>query len=618
LPGFDRSKSKEEVGEEVLKILEEVSDVYLATVKTMYEESPLPFKLKRGISNKEAEKLKTGETYNKIISTSTDETTAKSFSEYGDSALLNITTDGNVPFINVTNFFGAENLDRYENEYILAPFAQVKSSTFRSNWQGYKYYDVELTKPEMKAFEEGEKGKLEEQIKKNFVDIIEIGKKYIKLEDESKLYFGQFQKYSGSEARFCKEKYDETSKEASAIKQKITEFGKIMRYYAQGLCVEKEKEFKLAKKINDENKYHIMLEKRKQEKEARINAYKTEFNDLGKKFSEIMDLAPKRISTKCQALKDEEMKYNIIANKIGISFNLIVHNEQIEPNIEKISQNISNMKDKIEEYQRDGFNAEDSAKSTKTKMNGFCKKAKRVQENEKVLDEYIKGYSKDALSEIKKGVDEKVQQTIKNEKLKLLTNKKQELMNKKISWFGRLRGLGKLRDLELQNINLEEQILRNSTITQKSTYSIRDSLADLRAFSKKEFDGKNTEDMQNLIDNVKQCFGFNDKEVENRANMKLNSVPMVAVENPNKKVRTSKKIANARERNKILAQEVSQVYNSGIKNNLDQYRYNPSSNLNQIYETIKEIALDTVVENEHKNNIIQKPDNNQFLTKGAC
>jgi hypothetical protein len=206
----------------------------------------------------------------------------------------------------------------------------------------------------------------------------------------------------------------------------------------------------------------------------------------------------------------------------------------------------------------------------------------------------INKYAEEALNDTKKGVDERIQNEIKNTKLKLLAIKKQEVMNRKISWFGKLRGLDKLKNLDLENINLEEQILMNTNLQVKENYSIQDSLADMRAFSIQELNGQNTQGMQDIINSVKQVFKINDFEIDNRAKMKLNSVPMV-INEQNKKVKTSEKIANANNRKTMLMQELNSRYQPYGRNN-NFAVVSQSQGLNEFYRTLHRTIEQTTIE----------------------
>lgn len=618
LPGINPDKTKEEAGEEVLSALENAADVYSAMVKNMYDE-PAPYKLMRGTSNDEVRNLHAGSKYNRILSTTTNETTAKSFGRYGNAAFLRIVPGADIPFINVDEFVGRENLDRYESEYILAPFTQIKSLNFRSDWDGYKYYDIELEKPKMQEFKEGEKQELQAQIRENFVNIIEKGKELESLEDKYQWLLSRRGEDAEDRAYLSKEK-ENVLKKISEISPEVKAFEELMNKYVQGLFVEREKEFKLAYDMNREEEARIWREEAKRRQAERIQEKSKEFGNLKNRFNMVMDKVPDTYTSQYYALKDEEMKYYNMAKLLGIPFNMRVENNRIEPNISQISQNIETMKHKIETLQQGSFDDEKSAISATDKMQEFGGIATNVRVNENLLMDTVRDYSEEAMFETKKELDKKIQDTIKSTKLKLLDRKKQELQNRKISWFGRIRGLGKLRDIELANVTLEEQILRNSSVKVKGEYSVQDSLADMRAFSIRELGGQYTEEMENIISGVKSVFGVHEDVIEDRARRKLNAVPMVIVDRKNR-VRTSEKIANAEKRNESLRAEFADAYNSYDFN--EAYRQSgKNQSLERFYNLMEDTVNITRVENgENERGISQtidgkeQKDNNDYGVK---
>lgn len=309
LHGLDTksTKTKEEIGEEALEALESAADVYSAMYKNMYEEQP-PTKLMRGTSDDEARQLYAGGQYNRIISTTTDEITAKSFGRYGNAAFLRIIAGYDIPFINVDTFVGRENLDRYESEYILAPFTRIKSSTFRSNWNGYKYYDVELEKPQLREFEEGEKERFQVEIREKFADIIEKGKELKQLKNKYEWLStvpGNDAEDRAAIARDRKEVRDKID----ALMPEIRAFESIMHQYTQGLFVEREREFKIAYEVNRAEEMRIWKEELQAKQAESIKNQQKAFAESKVKFHGIMDKSPDILTAQYNDLKIQEMNF---------------------------------------------------------------------------------------------------------------------------------------------------------------------------------------------------------------------------------------------------------------------------------------------------------------------
>lgn len=95
-------RTEEEQISIIMQSVEDLANVYSAMCK--YGNGRLPFTLMRGTSVREADRLYKGKTYDKILSTTTDKTTAMSFGDARGPALLRITTGDGIPYIDVTDF----------------------------------------------------------------------------------------------------------------------------------------------------------------------------------------------------------------------------------------------------------------------------------------------------------------------------------------------------------------------------------------------------------------------------------------------------------------------------------------------------------------------------------
>ncbi len=602
LPGMDK-QIKGDAGEEVLSMIENAGMVYSAMLKSMYEYTP-PYKLMRGTSNKEISRLSKGSVYNRMLSTSTDERTAKSFGRYGDAAFLRIIPGPDIPFINVDEFIGRENLNRYENEYILAPFTKVSSNTFRSDWNGFKYYDVKLDKPEMRAFEDGEKEKLSQEIKEKFTDVVEKGKRMLAIYDRLELCQERLRVISDKEERkyysdMQKANYDEMF----ALSPEISDFEDKMNRYVQGIFEEREREVKEAHDITKQEEERLAKEAYEKRQKELIDESTKQIKEDAPKVISTFQRAPDMLKNTYNSLKNEESRYSQMADILGVPFSLHIPGENIEENLEKLSKNVEDIKTRIDEITGTTFETSKSAMEAVSTLNNYQQKSETVKDNQNVSYNTVKQYSDEATFELKKGVDESVQRTILSTKYKLLQARRREVEGRKISFFGRIRGLGKLKDIELQNIDLEEKILRNTKIQSKSEYSVQDALADMKVFSIRELDGQNTEEMNQLSKRIRRVFGVHDNIIEMRAQEKMRSVPMVMTD-IKKRVRTSEKIRRAEQRNSNLQAELADTQNSfGQNPGFGAYRRSEAiQNLERILDDTVKI---TMTQDDRPENIIE-------------
>lgn len=287
-----------------------------------------------------------------------------------------------------------------------------------------------------------------------------------------------------------------------------------------------------------------------QEERDAIAVKGEEFATVKPKTIEDLTAVESAFSTSYDKLKEEASNYEQQASILGISFNMTLESTGISNGLANISFNIEEIKRQIEEKGANPFETSKDAISAANFTTHYGQRAEAVKEDVLALYDISRQYAEEATFELKKGVDGRVQDVIKRTKLRLIAMKKQELQGKKISWLGRLRGLDKLRDIELENLNLEEQLIANTPIQQKGSYSIVDSLAELKAFSARELNKQNTQEMDDILTATGQIFSVDERTLSAKVNQKLNSNLMVL--DPKRRVSTATKIHKAEEKRQGL------------------------------------------------------------------
>ena len=341
LLGFDEDKTPEEVGEEVLSSIDKIAQVYLAMCKysSNYQS---PYRVIRGSSVREAERIKKSKTYDKIISTTTDQTIARSFANVYDPAVLRIKIDEGMPFIDVTDLVGKEKLNRYEDEYLFPPFSKIKSMGFTSNFRECSYYDLSIEKPELRPFKDGEKEAFANTIKKDFFRILRLGEERQNLIDEYER-LAKVQTTDREDQKYIRERLSEILDKTGQISKEQEKFSEIIKNYVQGLCLEKEKEFVEAKEAVEKETIRIQEEKQKKEQEAKRKESIYVINSIFSKNSARASLIIKKIDSQYGALKKEESISSKIADSFGFRFELPIDHASIEKTLLHIKANIEEL-----------------------------------------------------------------------------------------------------------------------------------------------------------------------------------------------------------------------------------------------------------------------------------
>ena len=598
LLGFDEDKTPEEVGEEVLSSIDKIAQVYLAMCKYSSNHQS-PYRVIRGSSVREAERIKKSKTYDKIISTTTDQTTARSFANVYNPAVLRIKIDEGMPFIDVTDLVGKENLDRYEDEYLFPPFSKIKSMGFTSNFRECSYYDLGIEKPELRPFKDGEKEEFANTIKKDFFRILRLGEERQNLIDEYER-LAKVQTTDKEDQKYIRERLSEILDKTNQISKEQEKFSEIIRNYVQGLCSEKEKEFLEAKDIIDQDNIRAK-EKQEQEKEEADRKSTTNYvnREIAKLSAQIQSFSSK-IDSLYQALKKEESIFQKIADSFGFKFEFPIDHASIETSILHIKNSIKEMEKRIKQIELDKNASKEDATKCAQKVNQYKYKVENIRKLINNLNELIEKYKQECSFATKKGIDEASDSIIKRSRYKALLDKKAEIEGRKISWFGKIRKLNKLKDLELENISLQIEALKAMSSPLKSKYSIHDTLSDIMVFSINELGGQKTPEMTKFEAIVGKFFKVDEQAVNTLATKKLHDYPMV-LEPTKKKEKTSRKIARLIDKNTRLRNDISRNGANYWKNSNRSYEARQTVNT-QITKMFKSIEQTSYLPDDSNNN----------------
>lgn len=593
LIGVDSQEKKTdaEIGEEVLSYFEKSALIYSAMLKNSHKQKA-PYSLVRGTSVKEAEALREGIAVDRILSTTTDEDVAKGrFTDPKGPAVLRISVAEDVPFIDINEFMKDEDRNGFEREkeYILAPFAKVTGARLLSNWDGYKFYSVGLAKPEMRPFADGEKGTLGSDIKSNFAEMIRKGKQFIYVSDKWEILNERMKRTTNQEERSdIREEQAKLMNEYSALSKEIRAFEEKMHNYAQGLFAEREKEITEAIELVEQDEARIRAEKleetKKQIREQRTTAIKEGIPRL----SEI-DKVPSSYVSTYESLKAEEKTYADMARTLGIQFDLQLPTQDIDSLLRYIAKNIQDIKTRVEDIKGKNFEDDDELGEAASKISSYNIKAECVRRHGSKAYEITQEYRDEALFDTKKGIDGRVQEIIKSTKLQLIAMKRSEIEGRRISFWGRLRGLDKLQEAELRNLNLEEEIVKKTVTVEKPDYSVHDSLAELRAFSRRELDGLATEEMIQFNNVVRRYFGVDDSEIERRADTKLRTSMPTVIEPKKRRMSTAKKIERANARTQSLQVELLDTKNAPRPQNNNSFVSRKSNAINRFVKVLNQV-----------------------------
>lgn len=270
--GWKMIESKEEIEEAINNFV----NIYSAMYKNSRGSKGLS-SLVRGTSNKQINRI-SNKTLS-FLSTSRSEDVAKTFTQYGDDALVRIGLKEGVPYIDMEPYKSEESRD--EEEVLISPFCNVSRKELVSKWEGYTYYRMGLSKPELQEIESDELSSLRKSVIDGFINNLEDMKEYLRLTDMIEASTLRYESYKGDRdsQREILETKAKKQEEADALYSKIRKFKENTRSLLEGLCRQREIEIDEAYKVIDEDEKRLQ-EERKRKVEMQIRH--SHFYDLNK------------------------------------------------------------------------------------------------------------------------------------------------------------------------------------------------------------------------------------------------------------------------------------------------------------------------------------------------
>lgn len=210
-----------------------------------------------------------------------------------------------------------------------------------------------------------------------------------------------------------------------------------------------------------------------------------------------------------EKLKNQEANYINLAQKLGIPFEELVI--ELNQDVLKVRQSIGRVQNDIKE-------SELSIKNEKLGNNNTIDIKEMLdgvdfgREISKEIPVIRETYDKQAMIEIKRNLYIRVQAVIREEKIKLLEEQKTIIQNSEITFWERMFGKEKLKNEQIRFIDLQIKNLIEQSMEEKESYSIRDILVDIELFLETKKDNTQTENMQELEENIYKVFTYIKKE----------------------------------------------------------------------------------------------------------
>lgn len=448
--------------EEIEKNIERLEKIYAAMYKYGKKNSNKKRKLYRGTSINEIYKLKESQTKNSFISTSLDESIAMDFTEYENGAMISVNIDDDIPYLNMDEFLDED--IRSEEEILLAPFCKIdriiEENTRDDN--SIKDYSLDISKTEFESLSDDEKRECEDIIY-NF-DFNKEMAKYAELSERyESLYTRIFETAPNPNDAELKlhlnEEFDEVSQKMYELKKRFDNVKVTMCKYLQGKF--KQKELELEKDIQQEE-----VLKTEEIRKNKIEDFKIRREKLIEKLNEVAENLEETKDTYLN--KDEdEIKLNELASDMKISIDEDNEKENVISKFESLKSNLEAIKKEIEDIEISDdltFEELDIEGELNLKIN---EKYEQLLDIDSIMEEckneidISKSENKESLQ---RKIAKKIREAITDKVVSDLEEQRATLESKKDTVFEKLFGKSKLKQAQIENLDLKVKAARESNL----------------------------------------------------------------------------------------------------------------------------------------------------------
>ena len=491
-------------------------------------------KLIRGTTTKETNNLREGTEIESALSTSTDESIAKRFCEYGKAALIRIKAESGLPCLDVEDLKD-ENTDS-EKEILILPFSKVKTIEHTSNWQGYKYYDVTLEKGELPEISEERLDELKKSCISGYDDFSKQLKEYGKLSDYYEAIYNRNDFSYDAKYKI----YEDIKK----IEESITAYKNNLQQLLKGLCRQREKDidYEIQEELRKESE-----ERKKQQlqKEAKLKIeLQNKKQNLGISAQSIENGVQNNVGKFIKNIK----WYKNASKTLGIN---TFNSQELESDILARKSNI------YRGLQEEGI-VEDSAQRIDEKILSYSSAEELLQK----MPELIKSYDENSLMDLKINLNEKVQVIIFETVCNNINNQKKILLSQKDTFINRILGKTALKQAKLNNLDVKMNSEAENIKDNNPSNSVSEMLSNMYKCAYQYNGGILTNQMEETEEAIRKVFNNLPSKEELIANSNYSQVKDLM--NVERKKGLFSFIGNIQEA-KRLKEETSQLENNTEK-----------------------------------------------------
>ncbi len=531
--------------------IDTIINSYSAMVKNSHIHNSNGMQLYRGTTEEEISRVNKFKEIGRFLSTTKSKEMAEGYFSvnWDNPAVIYINLNDNVPFIDMSDVV-EDYGDNWEKEILLAPFTKVDGLKEISKYNGKNYYTLSISKQDLPEIDEKQRkliykeiledsNKMGNKLKEYFTIEKTISDLYFKKEMLTKNLSGsgidkEDRKYMSEELKDINKKIDDIYASSKEYEQEISEWKSKIISYCKAECKE------LEKNIENNAKEEQTQLKITQEKERLTRANNMLFGIKDNCIMQVQETInmSNSIKHKLEDISNDQDEYESLANRFGLKYNKWCKSEKDKVAIEKLTNKLNEIKQKIEEYD---VNIQDVDSEYPTKKSELDKLLSSNMEIHELLNN-IQSKSLDLAKQIelnsfKKSIMNQFLEIKAHADINKIEANQQKLNNKRgiSKIIDKITGQEKVDEFKKEQIKRQKQavqstlnnIIHDNEIDTTEKYSIHEIISKLDKYIEENRDNvKLKEEIQEMIalrENVSQVFKINETQVKSligRQNLK--------------------------------------------------------------------------------------------------
>ena len=500
-----------ETKEELKTYIDRFTNIYSA----MYKNSKSgyhPTRLVRGTGISDVERLRG--VANQFLSTTRSMDVAKTFAHVGESAIIYLDLEDDVPAIDMDKYHSE--YARSEEEVLIAPFCRVVENNFYSKWDGYTFYNVKIAKPELKEKSQEDIDSLQDKVINSFENNLKLIDEYKHLKDDIDLINERLQvgTVTGADKEYIKHYEDELFAKREKffeVTNNINDYKNSLRGLLEGKCRQKEIEIDKAKDTIDKQKVKEQEDTKKRiDEEIRLGQIGETNNHITRAINHSNELGMSLDTIYEDLLKTDENSI-MMAESLGIPYKSRSEISEIGKKIEGIKEVLSQSEDNANRQRLDAQDKSISKEDAIEKDDEVSEYSSSIIEAKRLvqsIESYGEEFGDEEFLNIKEEVYKKAMSLIKEAKTAKLNGQKEEIQGRKVGFFGKLLGKEKLRQAELKNVELKIEAENNKKPDLRfNDFSVRTTLATIYN-AREELGEDSSKTLTDFYNKIKENFAL--------------------------------------------------------------------------------------------------------------